>query len=366
MRRELGTIVLSAVLSAVTMACGGADPGTPGGFRVASNAPAAPSSPASGAVADAPEAPPTCPSDVPLPRTLVKVPGEDLAIVDGNVWFRVGNALLDVSFAGGDTTTVYVSPRTLVRTFVDDSAILTVEKDSATPPVTSLHVVGLDGTVTLDLPTTWSAATTRPFASDAQSFYVVADVPDKGNAIVKVDKQSGAMATLASFGTDPIDDAQLVGTDVWFVRAHNHVHEVAQKDDGSGTLTAEPAKEVFASASAQCHLAVAPDAAYCSDGKVLVQRDLSGGSPRDVLDVAKLHAQTSIGAPVFAGKSLFLRPTADASGDPLGNVIGAIRSTSSGIEENLAACGRQAIGAVAAASSFVVWSEPTGIFVVLR
>src|SRR5438067_723200 len=81
-----------------------------------------------------------------------------------------------------------------------------------------------------------------------------------------------------------ITDAQLVYPNVWFVRGQKRVYEVVQSalEDGNGDIVGlkpQPATEIFASASDACRLAVGGQAAFCSDGKALTRRDLTGANP---------------------------------------------------------------------------------------
>jgi hypothetical protein len=212
------------------------------------------------------------------------------------------------------------------------------------------------------------------FASDATSFYVLADVTGQGDTIYKVSKADpNTMTQLASLNA-PLGDPQLAGNDIWFVREQKRVYKVAQlvaAEDpavpggvlGDKETTAEPATEVFGIGYADCKLAVGEKHAFCSTGKSLEQRDLSGGNMTTVFDSQKGAAPTLLGAALYGSDTVFVRSLPATTTDALKSGIRAVTGTT----EKFVACGREPINSFAVGDTTVVWAEQgKGVFLAPR
>lgn len=104
--------------------------------------------------------------------------------------------------------------------------------------------------------------------------------------------------------------------------------------------------------------------AYCTDGKVLVRRDLKGASATTIFDTTKSAATAGFGTPFVAGDAIWMKPDAVNKG-----VIRAVKPSENTAEEKVSACGRGEILSVAVDATSVVWSEngdAKGIWIVAR
>jgi hypothetical protein len=221
--------------------------------------------------------------------------------------------------------------------------------------------LGAELTVT---PDSWSAGGTYVFGSDATSLYVLADVTNQGDTIYKVSKADPNVRTvLAQIDGASLGDPQLAGSDVWFVRDQKRIYRVAQTDDATDPLNvvsvAGPATEVFGIGYADCKLAVGGSHAFCSTGKALEQRDLTGGNLETVLDAQKMSSPTLLGAAQFGTDTVFVRSLPSSATDALKNGIHAIKGT----DDKILVCGREKINGFAADDTKVVWAEQgKGVF----
>jgi hypothetical protein len=319
-----------------------------------------------------------CPATVAAPTALstVDTNATDVHVIPGFVIYREGNKIVRVDPKGAGRTELYTSAD-LVHSYADETVIVTVESPDAPDAILKVMPVGGPGGDKLDPanagaeivvtpPTPWSAGGTYVFASDAVSFYVLADVTNQGDTIYKLDKANPqAMTALATFPGSSLGDPQLSGTDVWFVRDQKRVYKVTQDVAGDpnvdkipGAVTASPPTEVFGIEYANCKLAVGGNHTFCSTGKALEQRDLTGANLTTVYDTQK-GMPTLLGAAMFGADSVFVRSLPSSPTDALKNGIHAIKGT----EDKLVACGRETINAFTVASSTVVWAEQgKGVF----
>jgi hypothetical protein len=331
-----------------------------------------------------PPAKPSCPADVPPATTITAEPdARDVRVVGGAAIFTSGNAIVRVGVDGTGRKAIYESP-SLVRSFSDNDLMLVIE--SPDPPNAVLRIVATSGGTStggalptdpkgLTLPTNWNAAGSYGFASNATSFYVVADVVNQGETLIMIDKATGAMRTLATFNST-ITDPQIVSDHLWFVRDNRRVFKLelgyeaptlpgVPPDTGNG-IPGEP-REVFGIGYDQCNLTVGEAFAYCSTGPALEQRELTGANPKTILDAQKSKTPATIGAGVWASNTLYLR---SAAPDPnLGHVIRSVRTLDDNgtIEEKLMACGRDTISSLTFDARSVVWVEKgKGIFAAAR
>ena len=181
-------------------------------------------------------------------------------------------------------------------------------------------------------PASWSAGGTYVFASDATSFYVLADVTNQGDTIYKISKADpNQMTQLANLDQSSLGDPQLSGTDIWFTRDQKRVYKVTQTvdpaDPTGATTTASDATEIFGIGYANCNLAVGGTHTFCSTGKALEQRDLTGGNLETVLDAQKMSSPTLLGAAQFGTDTVFVRSLPSSATDALKNGIHAIKGT---------------------------------------
>ncbi|MEA2752947.1 MAG: hypothetical protein QOI41_7090, partial [Myxococcales bacterium] len=126
-----------------------------------------------------------------------------------------------------------------------------------------------------------------------------------------------------------------------------------------GGTTASDPTEIFAIGYATCNLAVGGQHSFCSTGKALEQRDLTGGNLETVLDAQKMAAPTLLGAAQFGTDTVFVKSLPSTATDALKNGIHAIKGT----DDKLLVCGRETINAFAADDTQVVWAEQgKGVF----
>jgi len=374
MRLYLGLLLVGSV---ALVACSGDDGG---GLRLDNNGPGtAPSTPTTStgsapAAAPGPVAP-ACPTTVAAATSIsaTDTNATDVHLVPGAVMFRNDLKVIRVDLATGVRTEPYASPD-LVHSFSDADVIVTIE--SPNPPDAVLKVLPAgatsgtmnpntktDGGLTTT-PPNWSAGGTYVFASDATSFYVLADVTNQGDTIYKVSKADpNQMTQLANLEQSSLGDPQLSGTDVWFTRDQKRVYKVTQTVDAAdptgATVTASDPTEIFGIGYANCNLAVGGSHTYCSTGKALEQRDLTGGDLQTVLDAQKMSSPTLLGAAQFGSDTVFVRSLPSSTTDALKNGIHAIKGT----DDKLLVCGREAINAFAADDTKVVWAEQgKGVF----
>ena len=369
MRISLGLLLAGSV---ALVACSGDD----GAGSIRRGSPGAGTSPtdtgATGSATPAAPAAVACPATVPAATAIstMDTNATDVRIVGGFVLYREGPKVLRIDPTNGARSEIYTSAD-LVHSFVDDAVLVTIE--SPNPPDAVLKVrpagattgqdpqLGAELTVT---PANWSAGGTSVFASDATSFYVLADVTNQGDTIYKVSKADpNVMTVLAQLDQASFGDPQLAGTDVWFVRDQKRVYRVTQTEDATDPLNVllvpGPATEVFGIGYADCKLAVGGAHAFCSTGKALEQRSLTGGDLQTVFDAQKVAAPTLLGSAIFVSDTVFVRSLPASPTDALKNGIHAIKGT----DDKLVACGREPINAFAADSSSVVWAEQgKGVF----
>lgn len=382
MRVSLGLLLVGSL---ALVACGEDDGG--GIRRGPAPEPAVPgasgTSPTSGPAGPAAAA---CPAGIPEPKSISAVDknATDMRIILGNVVYRDGTKILKVD-PYGKRSELYTSPD-LVHSYSDDEVIVTIE--SPTPPDAVVKVMPAGPTTDQDptkvlvqtaTPPGWLAGGTTVFASDATSFYVLADVANTGDAIYKVSKENPNVMTLLAQLDAPLGDAQLVGNDVWFVRDAKRVYKVEGVVDKTenpeglppgvipGATQASPATEIFGLGYADCKLAVGGNHAFCSTGKALEQRDLTGANVTTVFDPMKSSAPSLLGAAMYGGDTVFVRSLPSSTNDALKNGIRAIKSNGPSASEKLIACGREPINAFAAGSTIVAWAEQgKGVFTAPR
>jgi hypothetical protein len=367
MRISLGLLLVGSV---ALVACSG-DDGAGSIRRANPGATGAPADSTAPATTPAASTAVACPGAVPAATSLsaVDTNATDLRIVGGVVVYRDGLKVVAIDPASAKRSELYTSPD-LVHSFADDAVLVTIE--SPNPPDAVLKVMpasgaaapGAPGQELTVTPDSWSAGGTYVFGSDATSLYVLADVTNQGDTIYKVSKSDpSSMTMLAQLEGASLGDAQLAGTDVWFVRDQKRVYRVTQTEDATDPLAvvsvASPATEVFGIGYADCKLAVGGSHAFCSTGKALEQRSLTGGDLLTVLDAQKVPAPTLLGAAIFGADSVFVRSLPSSATDPLKNGIHAIKGT----EDKVVACGRDTINSFAADSTSVVWAEQgKGVF----
>ena len=303
----------------------------------------------------------------------------DVHLIPGAIIYRNDIKVIRIDTAtGGARSEAYVSPD-LVHSYADADVIVTIESPNPPDAVVKVMPVGAstamaptapaggkldpNGVLTAT-PPGWSAGGTTVFASDATSFYVLADVDNQGDTIYKVSKADpNQMQQLANLDQSTLGSPQLAGTDVWFTRDQKRVYKVAQtvdtNDPSGATLTPSEATEIFGIGYANCNLAVGGTHTYCSTGKALEQRDLTGGDLQTVLDAQKMADPTVLGAALFGSDTVFVRSLPSSATDALKNGIHAIKGTN----DTLLACGREKINDVAADATTVVWAEQgKGVF----
>jgi hypothetical protein len=376
MRLYLGLLVAG---SFALVACSGDDGG---GLRL-SNAPAAApgaGSVAGGGAATTPTGPAAvaCPTTVPAATAIsaTDLNATDVHIIPGAILFRSDLKVIRIETTGaGARSEPYVSPD-LVHSYADADVIVTIESPNPPDAVLKVMPVGVTsgapmGPTKTDgltaTPANWSAGGTRVFASDATSFYVLADVTGQGDTIYKVSKADpNQMTQLANLDQSSLGDPQLSGTDLWFTRDQKRVYKVTQTpaDPATdpagllGTNASEP-KEIFGIGYANCNLAVGGTHTFCSTGLALEQRDLTGGNLETVLDAQKMSSPTLLGAAQFGTDTVFVRSLPSTATDALKNGIHAIKGT----DDKLLVCGRDAINSFAANDTKVVWAEQgKGVF----
>lgn len=377
MRLCLGLLLAGSV---ALVACSGDDGG---GLRL-SNGPAA--APGAGTVAGggasttAPgPAAVACPTTVPAATAIsaTDLNATDVHVIPGAILFRSDLKVIRIETTGtGARSEPYVSPD-LVHAYADADVIVTIESPNPPDAVLKVMPVGVttgappgptktDGALTAT-PANWSAGGTSVFASDATSFYVLADVTGQGDTIYKVSKADpNQMTPLANLDQSSLGDPQLSGTDLWFTRDQKRVYKVTQApadpvNDPAGLLgtTASEPKEIFGIGYAKCNLAVGGTHTFCSTGKALEQRDLTGGNLETVLDAQKMSSPTLLGAAQFGTDTVFVRSLPSTTTDALKNGIHAIKGT----DDKVLVCGRDAINSFAADGSKVVWAEQgKGVF----
>ncbi len=323
----------------------------------------------------------------------------DITLAGRAIFFQSGSSVVRVFKDGVGKKDVF-SSLNLTHSFVDDTAIVTVESSTDNPNAT-LRVIkatnaaaapkegeaappkpeypefpvpevkdGVDlnaafaalGTTTA---TNFNAGGTRVFASDATSFFLLADTAT-GPAILHVSKDNPATQTTIVTLTDHvIDSPQLASGAIWYVRDNNRVFKVTLADEATGAAQGEPT-EVFGIGYASCSLAVG-DAAFCSIGSSIERRDLTGANPTTVLDVQKSVTPAPFGRAIDVAGSIIV-----STNQPDPKLKHILRVVSPGAQANptgekLLACGRDLITAVAADATHAVWIEANvGVFITSR
>lgn len=380
MRLTLGLLLVGSV---ALVACSGDDGG---GLRVAgpATAPGATTpTPGPGATPSSTPgpAPLACPATVPAATSInaTDLNATDVHLIPGAILYRNDLKVIRIDTAAGNARSEpYASPD-LVHSFADADVIVTIESPNPPDAVVKVMPVGVtsggsmnpnlktDGALTAT-PPNWSAGGTTVFASDATSFYVLADVTNQGDTIYKVSKADpNQMTQLANLDPSSLGDPQLAGSDIWFTRDQKRVYKVTQTvdpaDPTGATVTASEPTEIFGIGYATCNLAVGGSHTFCSTGKALEQRDLTGGNLETVLDAQKMAAPTLLGAALFGTDTVFVRSLPSSTTDALKNGIHAIK----GGGDKLLVCGREKINAFAADDTKVVWAEQgKGIFTAPR
>ncbi len=361
------SILLALSVSCCLAAC--AAPSESGGHRGGGNGT---SSPTGDATDQAPtgttSAALACPTSMPVAKALVSgVDTFDVRIAAGRVWFRTGTGVSRVERDGTNNTEVVTSALG-VRSFVDETAIVLIENPEETDadnPTSTIRAFGLDGKGIFTTTQAWEAASTQFVGSDESSFYVQT-IDDNGqDTIYRLDRKSGTATPVVSFGDgidDIITDAQVVGPNLWVVRGAKRVFKVLVSDtngDGAAVPTKETTpQEMFGSGSQACRLAVATDAIYCSDGKQIIRRDLTGANATTIFDSTTDATPVALGAPMFVSGSLVTGPGTDQQNSPLGAVIRTMRPQPAKAEDpKVLACGRGTVVGVAADTMSVVWAE---------
>jgi hypothetical protein len=183
----------------------------------------------------------------------------------------------------------------------------------------------------------------------------------------------GALTAVAQ-ADDVISSAQVTDAGVWYVRDRNRVFNVAIDPADPVVVngkpvtvapTAQTPREVFGVTSA-CGLAVGTSNAFCSEGAMLEQRELSGASPRTLLEAAQSKVPVPFGKAVWSDGTLYV--ASSAADAKTGYTIRAIKPNGGGaVEERIVACGRTAIGEIAVDKESIVWTESgKGVFLAPR
>ena len=374
MRFHLGLLVIGSV---ALVACGSEDSG---GIRRGPST-SRETTPGAGDTSVTPGSAPgagACPTGVPEAKALstTDTNARNVRIVSSGVIFQDGTRVLKVDTQTNVRTSLYESPD-LVSSFADETVLVTIESPNAPDAVLKVMPAGQTTGEKPALPLTatlanWNAGGTYVFASDATSFYVLADVANQGDTIYKVSKADpNTMTELASLNA-PLGDPQLAGNDIWFVREQKRVYKVAQTVEdpagpgdvlGEKETTAEPATEIFGIGYADCKLAVGGSHAFCSTGKSLEQRDLKGGNMTTVFDSQKGAAPTLLGSAIYGTDTVFVRSLPATATDALKSGIRAV----SGTTEKFVACGRDPINSFAVGPTTVAWAEQgKGVFLAPR
>ncbi len=366
-----------AVLGVGAVVWSGCTSETGPGFRRggATQAPAeAAASDTSTAPASAVEA--ACAS-APAATSLAEGIAKDVRIAGSAVFYQSGTKVLRVLLDGSNKGEIYTSPD-LVSSYVDADALLAVETTGNDPNATLRVIkanapavapgkdpvaaafpefaVAAPGAGTMAA-TAFNSAGTRAFASDATSFYVLADTA-AGDAIVKVSKADpNTQTTLVAGDNVVLTNPQITNNALWYVREAQRIFKVELGDEATGIAVGQP-KEVFGISYANCSLAVNESATCCSMGSGLERRDLKGGNPMTILDLQKSKTQARFGATVSAQGSLYVR--SEAPDALVKHVILAITTGTDVADEKLVACGRGAVTDLAVGASRVVWTEETG------
>lgn len=353
--------IVSFLAVGSTLACGGFEPTGP---KRATTPGADPGASAPAAPTDAQRQTPASACAGIAPPTTITTDAEasDLRLTDGAVFYRTPTKVVRASKDGAGRATVLESAD-LVRAFVADGGGMVVTIEDPDPPNAVVRIVSLDpDQPATTVQTNWNAAGSSVFAADDSSWYVLADVPNQGEVVYQLPKATPQAMTQLAQADDVVTDPQLVDGRVWYVRDHNRVFEVDVPDAAAAaadpTKAVAPAapKEMFGIGYAACALAVGSDAAFCSAGATIEQRDLSGGSPKTILDEAKSKVSSPFGYAVWSDGTLYVR--SDAADPKMGYTIRAVKATSAGVEERVVACGRSAIGEIAVDKDSVVWTEP--------
>jgi hypothetical protein len=352
MRTLLG-LVLVGSLSLV--ACGSEDDTRALRHNPAALAPPAAPAPQS-ASATAPPAAPTCPATVPAATAIstTDTSAQDIHLIPGFVVYRNDLKVVKVDPTGKRTE--FYASKDLVHAFSDQDVLVTIESPNPPDAVLKVMPVGDTKKAITVTPDNWSAGGTTVFASDTTSFYVLADVATQGDTIYKVSKTDPNQRTvLANLEGAPLGDPQLAGTDVWFVREQKRVYKVTQADPAA---PADPT-EIFGIGYANCNLAVGGSHAFCSTGKALEQRDLTGANMQTIFDGQTGASPSLLGTAIFGSDTVFVRSLPATQTDALKNGIRAINGT----DDKLVACGREPINAFTADDKSVVWAEQgKGVF----
>lgn len=308
-----------------------------------------------------------CPTGLAVPNTLtLDANAQDLRLVDGKIYFRLDDTFVQMKKDGTGRNDVYKSAA-LVRGWADATNMVFVEAPNGQPDLT-LRATKLDGTTVFATNLTgFNAASTHVFGSDDLYYYFVADVTNNGDSIYRASRTTGAVTRLANFGVgegNDISNMQLSGYDVWFVRASKRVYVVKQtvtvdeNDQSVTAITPQTQTEMFASGFDDCKLAVGKDAAYCSDGKQLIRRELTGANPTTIFDSTKSAVPADLGAPSVTADALGMQP---ASG-----VIRVLTPSATSASEKIVACGMTDILSSAFDADSVVWAASKGIFIAPR
>jgi hypothetical protein len=225
-------------------------------------------------------------------------------------------------------------------------------------------------------PAGWNAAGSYIFASDQTSLYAIADTT-AGDVVYKISKADpNQMTELARLEAASLTDAQLVGSDVWFVRDQKRVYKVAQEvaADPHDPLAlpveiggASAPTEIFGIEYASCKLAVGGSSTYCSTGSAIEQRDLKGANLRTIFEPMKAAAPSLLGSAIYSSDTVFVRSLPQGTTDLLKNGIRAIKMNGTTADEKFVACGRDTITSFAVDATMIAWTEQgKGVFTAPR
>lgn len=359
--------ILLVLLGAFSTACGGTDAGGLSHGRGGATGAA----PDEGADVAMPEDDGVAPAAGPCagiaePKAIAPDPDAvELRIADQAIFYRTGTKVIRVAKNDLSRAPIYES-KDLMHAFVAGSGIIVAVEDPA-PPTAVVRIVSTeDEASAITIPTNWNAGSSYVFAADDGAFYAVGDVSDVGEGVYQIPRLAPAPVALAP-NQGVVSSPQLSASgDVWFVRDHQRIFEVELAAEPDILLRkASPAKEVFGIGYATCGLAVGKEAAFCSAGATLEQRDLDGGSPKTLLEAAKSKVGSPFGGATWHDGTLYVRSAeADAS---MGFTIRAIEPTASGASERIVACGRGKIGEMQIDGGELVWTEPgKGVFAAPR
>jgi hypothetical protein len=391
----IGILVCGVALAMFAVGCGGDDDSA--GLRnrggdPTTNAPGGPNAPDQPGGPTATPAETACAAVAPAQSLSDIVDAKDVRIAGKAVFFTSGAKVFRVmKDLGKGATEVFTSPD-LVRSYVDRTAMITIEASAVAPDTTTLRVVKAAGAedpklggdkpaappLPADFPnfpapvkdgiallgttatTNYNAAGTHVFASDEKSFYLLADTA-AGDAIVMVSKDNPAVRTTIATSTNVITHPQIASGAVWYVRDQQRIFKVALATED--TPQGEPV-EVFGVSYSNVNLAVNDSNAFITAGNTVERRDLTGGNPTMIFDAQKGKTAARLGATIMNAGALYVR--SEQPDEKVKHVIREIKPSATSAEEKFVACGRGLVTGVDVDGTHVVWTEQSGVFIAPR